>query len=109
MTSDLLGYVGYVLDTALSPDRKASDIHPGAVLVGWQCGFEPMVVAVVDAYGPCEVDEDEAIEIATDYLNEIGWFAGESREPDYVESIRSAESQRISPDDLPGWGETSEG
>jgi hypothetical protein len=87
--NDLLPYVGYVLDTALSPDRKPEDIHPGAVLVGWQCGFEPMVVAVVSAYGPKEIDEDEAVDIARDYLIERKWFADLSadNEPDYVVTV----------------------
>jgi hypothetical protein len=30
------------------------------------------------------VDEDEAVEIATDYLDEIGWFSDGPVEPDHV-------------------------
>lgn len=80
--SDALPYVSYVLDTALSPDHSVADVGPGAVLVGWQCGFEPLFVAVVATY--TAPDEDEAVEIATDYLEEIGWFGGAVREPDFV-------------------------
>jgi hypothetical protein len=40
-------------------------------------------------FGQCQgrrdsVDEDEAIEIATDYLDEIGWFSDGPIEPDHV-------------------------
>lgn len=48
-----------------------------------------MVVAVIaatmDTQGRRDsVDEDEAIEIATDYLDEIGWFSDGPVEPDHV-------------------------
>jgi hypothetical protein len=77
-----------VLDTALSPDRQITDLHPGAKLVGWQCGFEPYVLAVVDAYDGMQVDEDEADEIATDWLHESRWFAsGERREADIIHDV----------------------
>ncbi len=73
-TQDAMRYVGHVVDTALSSDRSREDAHIGARLVGWQCGFEPMFVLIIDAYDGNVVDEEEAEEIATMYLNEIGWF-----------------------------------
>lgn len=54
-----------------------------SVLVGWQCGFEPLFVAV-HSYLDVRLDDDEAIELATDYLVERGWFASEPTEPDYI-------------------------
>lgn len=79
-----LPFVVHVLDDALSDDHKISDILPNARLVGWQCGFEPMFVAVQSYLPNTRVDDSDAIEIATDYLSEIGWFSGEPTDPDYV-------------------------
>lgn len=92
MSNSLLDYVGDVVDTALSPDRRKDEIHPGAMLVGWQCGFEPHVVAVIDAYDGMAVGEDEAMEIATNLLSERNWFSqmdedGNPPAPDYVEEV----------------------
>lgn len=69
-------YIGHAVDDALSP-RAIGDIPLGAdtVLVGWQCGFEPMFVAVYGTLG--RPDDSDAEEMAADYLAEIGWF-GES-------------------------------
>ena len=73
-------YVSYVLDAALSDEFR---LAPNARLIGWQCGFEPMFVAVQSYLGN-RLDDDEAIEIATDYLTEKRWFDDEPAEPDYV-------------------------
>ena len=59
------------------------------MLVGWETDSEPMVVAVIaatmDTQGRRDsVDEDEGIEIATDYLDEIGWFSDGLVDPDHV-------------------------
>ena len=96
---DALPYVAKIVDTALSVQdcigSDAGQMLEGkkCKLVGWQCGFEPHFIAVVDAYG-CEVEDDEAEEIAVDYLEEQNWFADEIPElhehdadrriPDYV-------------------------
>lgn len=63
--------------------RKSSDRPDNARLVGWQCGFEPMFIAVWSYLGH-RLDDDEAAEIAKDYLTEKKWFTGEPTEPDYV-------------------------
>jgi hypothetical protein len=83
-----LPYVGYCLDDALS-ERDRKDMPDNARLVGWQCGFEPMFVAVWSYLGDTQgnldrLDDDEAEEIARDYLTERGWFSGEPKEADYV-------------------------
>lgn len=92
-------YVSFVVDDAgagreLYSDRYAivrekdnnSDCieyeYP-SVLVGWQCGFEPLFVAV-HSYLDVELDDDEVVEMAMDYLAERKWFAGEPTEPDYI-------------------------
>lgn len=82
-----LPYVSFCLDDALSPFSGNREIPPDAVLVGWQCGFEPLFVAVWSYLPGCKVDADSAVEIAQEYLAEINWFGihdGELPEPDYV-------------------------
>jgi hypothetical protein len=78
-----LTYVAYLLDDALTP-RDLADLKPDARLVGWQCGFEPMFVAVQSYIEGVRIEADEAEEIATDYLEEIGWFSGKPTPAYYV-------------------------
>jgi hypothetical protein len=82
-----LPYIGYIADDAGSfrkPDGLPCDtITDATVLVGWQCGFEPLFVAVKSYLGAA-IDSDEAVELATDGLNEIGWFTDGPTEPDYI-------------------------
>lgn len=68
-------------DSLPSSERKGHQ-YP-SVLVGWQCGFEPLFVAV-HSYLDVELDDDEVVEMATDYLAERKWFSGEPTEPDYI-------------------------
>jgi hypothetical protein len=80
-----LPYVSYVLDDALSADHAVADMLPNATLVGWQCGFEPLFVAVQSYLPDTRIDGDDAVEIAMDYLEEIGWFGEDGpRDCDYV-------------------------
>lgn len=79
-----LPYVSYVVDDALSDNHRLSDMRSDARLVGWQCGFEPLFVAVQSSIPDVRPGDDEAAEIATDYLAEHGWFADEPTEPDYI-------------------------
>lgn len=80
-----LPYVSYVLDDALSA-RQLDAMLPNARLVGWQCEFEPLFVAVQSYLPDCAVSAEEATEIAIDYLREIGWFSDpdSAHEPDYI-------------------------
>jgi len=88
-----LKYVGHVVDTALNGRMVGSDQHAEvrdgsqhkyrSVLVGWQCGFEPIFSAVHCAYD-CQVSEEEATELATEYAEECDWFAGVPTSPDFV-------------------------
>jgi hypothetical protein len=83
MTRDqALPYVSFCIDDALS-ERQISDMPNTARLVGWQCGFEPLFVAVW-SYLDVQLDDDEAAELARDYLAERKWFADEPTEPDYI-------------------------
>ena len=81
---EALQYVGYCVDDALSP-RDKKDIPMNAVFVGWQCGFEPMFVAVWSYLG-VRLTDDEAEEIATVYLKEIDWL-----KPDAIGFYRQAD------------------
>jgi len=89
-----LSFTAHVVDTALNGRLLGSDAHAiirdgsehehRSVLVGWQFGPRPFVVAVHCAYGYF-VAEDEAIELAADYAQEQDWFGGkEAPTPDYV-------------------------
>jgi hypothetical protein len=83
--ASLIPYVSYILDTALSPDHKLHDIGIGTFLVGWQAGFEPLVVAVTAGYTEA-IDESDAEEIAADYLREIKW-SDDLQDADYVVKV----------------------
>ena len=81
-------YVSFVVDDAGCGRELGADQHAivraESVLVGWQCGFEPLFVAV-HAYGGWQMSEDEAVELATDFLLERDWFSdGEAVEPDHI-------------------------
>lgn len=80
-------YISLCVDDALSV-RRIEEMPSNARLVGWQCGFEPMFVAVwsyLDEDGNGEpLDMAEAEEIATDLLAERKWFADEPTPADYV-------------------------
>jgi hypothetical protein len=75
-------YIGHCVDDAQSI-RRIEEMPANARLIGWQCGFEPMFVAVW-SYLDVALDTDDAIELATDFLSEIKWFSDEPTEPDYV-------------------------
>ena len=108
--TDFLPYVSFVVDDTLNGRELHEDQHaivragggstrdettgsvadqPGAeyeypsVLVGWQCGFEPLFVAV-HSYMDVELDDQEVEDLARDYLDERNWFAGEPTAPDYL-------------------------
>ena len=77
-----LNWVAYAVDNALS-ERKPSEMPVNARLIGWQCGFEPLFVAVWSYLGDI-LDDAEAIELAIDLLKEKKWFCGDVTPPDYV-------------------------
>lgn len=78
-----LPYVSLAVDDCMS-ERKVSEAPRNAILVGWQCGFEPLFVAVWSGISANALDTDDAVELATDLLVERHWFADGPTEPDYV-------------------------
>jgi hypothetical protein len=74
--SDALPYVSFVVDDALAGGRVGegphAEVKPESWLIGWQCGFEPLFVAVNSSGKLCMADAED---IAKDYLRERGWFA----------------------------------
>lgn len=79
-----LEYVAYVVDDSLNVSSyTGQDLPEKTVLVGYQCGFEPLFVAVY-SYLDCEIDEQDAEEIASDYLQEKNWFSEGKEDCDYI-------------------------
>lgn len=70
--SDALPYVSFCITDALSVLDGPVPDH--ARLVGWQCGFEPLFVAVYSYIPGVRLEDDEAEEIATEFLQERRWF-----------------------------------
>lgn len=79
-----LPFISYFLDDALGDSHSLADLRPDARLIGWQCGFEPLFVAVQSYLPGVVLGDDEAIVIATDYLVERDWFADGPTEPDHI-------------------------
>lgn len=80
--SDATKYISYAVDDALcehNPDDRPSNCR----FVGWQCGFEPLFVAVWSYLG-VRLGDEEAEELAADLLAEKHWFAGVIAPADYV-------------------------
>lgn len=87
-------YVSFVVDDAGSGRSLGDDPHAvvreacaefkyPSVLVGWQCGLEPLFVAV-HSYLDVKLDDDEAEEMVGNYLAERGWFSGDRTDSDYI-------------------------
>ena len=80
---EAIEYVGHHVDDAGSSEPRA--ITDKTRLVGWQCGFEPMFVAVHSYLDGCQCDDIESEDLASDYLDEIGWFSGgKTKSPDFL-------------------------
>jgi hypothetical protein len=79
-------HVDYCVDDSLNR-RSTMDIpdpDTNVRYVGWQCGAEPMFVAVWSYLPNLRLSADDAAELATDLLTEIGWFSGEPTDPDFI-------------------------
>jgi hypothetical protein len=81
-------YVAFVVDDAGAARELGADMHAiiresggefkhPSKLVGWQCGFEPLFVAV-HSYLDVSIDDSDAEDMAAEYLEERGWF-GDNR------------------------------
>lgn len=75
-----LPYVSFYVDDALNAGRVdnlvggINAIPANARLVGYQCGFEPLFVAVWSYLPGITLSEEDAEDLACDYLSERGWF-----------------------------------
>lgn len=78
---EAIEYVGHhlLIDARPIDPRPITD---RTYLVGWQCGFEPMFVAVHDHLD--YLDESDAEQIALEYLEKIGWFTDGPVDADYL-------------------------
>lgn len=80
--SQLEKYIGFCLDDT-GATHELKDKPDNARLVVYQAGFEPLVVAVW-SYLNVKLDDEEAIEIADDFLKEIEWFSELDKTAEYV-------------------------
>lgn len=80
-----LQYVEFAVDDALSPrTERGAQIPALAKLVGWNVDSKPVFVAVWSYLPSVQLTDDEAVEIAIDYINEIGAWIGRGEKPDYI-------------------------
>ena len=91
--AEYLEYVSYVVDDSgngragnkSDPHLPGNELNPDAkhrpVLIVYQCGFEPMVVAVY-SYLDVVIYEGDAEDMANEYLIEIDWL--KSGSCDYI-------------------------
>ena len=71
-------------ENMIGDDDSTVNFEYASILIGWQCGFEPLFVAV-HSYIDVRLDDDEAEEMAREWLEEIEWFGeNEHREADYI-------------------------
>jgi hypothetical protein len=81
-------YISFCVDDALN-ERSIDDMPDNARLVGWQCGFEPFIVAVWSYLPGVKLLDVDAEDIATDLLVERSWFStmgvdGDPPPPDFI-------------------------
>lgn len=71
----VIEYTSHTIDHNGNPTNAPFDDN--TVFVGWQCGFEPMFVAV---NADDRIDEIDAESLAIRYLRSIKWFANNDTE-----------------------------
>lgn len=77
-------YISFCVDDAQSY-RSIDDMPRNARLVGWQCGFEPLFVAVWSYLPSVRLTDSDAEDLASHLLIERGWFDDSGhRPPDYI-------------------------
>jgi hypothetical protein len=87
--TDLLFYIAWIVDDSGNGRRSGSDacqeVDSSTVLVCYQSGFEPSIVAVKGFFedDPDQLSDSEAEELAQEYLLAIGWLT----EPKACDSI----------------------
>jgi hypothetical protein len=78
----VIPYISFYVDDALSDEKF--DIDENTRLVGFQCGFEPLYVAVKSYLPNIKLSSCEAEEIAIDLLAEKKWFSNGPINADYI-------------------------
>lgn len=74
-------YVSFAVnDSGNQSSSNEKFIPKHARLVGWQCGFEPLFVAVYSTVG-VRLDDSDAEEIATELLQKRNWFTDNEDPP----------------------------
>ena len=76
-------YISFCVDDAMQ-FQSIDDMPATARLVGWQCGFEPLFVAVWSRHRDLRVSDLSAEIIAAAILEGRGWFADGPTPPDYI-------------------------
>lgn len=86
--TECLPYVGHTINLDGKAVEDEGDRRPSkaTVLVGWQCGFEPMFVAIqgYDFDDPDNLNDTDAEELAAEYLVSIKWFTNEPTDCDRI-------------------------
>jgi len=78
-----LPYVSHRITDSYPPrDQDETTIPDNARLVGWQCGHEPLFVAVWDSVTGNRVEASDAEDAAREYLLARNWFADAANPPD---------------------------
>lgn len=77
-----LPFVLVVIDDSLNVQRPDAMTRL-ARLVVWQHGIETIVIAV-QSYLGVSIDDGEAADLATEYMEEVHWIGCPEREPDYI-------------------------
>jgi hypothetical protein len=82
---EAIQYVCFQMDDAR--DRRAAkpgDVHSDHRLVGFHQGLEIVCVAVRSHRSGVTLTDELAMDLARDYLTEIGWFGEESLEAEFI-------------------------
>ena len=73
----------WYLDDSLNTHDEPYPIDENVRLIGFQCGFEVAVVAVKSYLPNIRLSDQDAMEIAEDYLKEIKWSDNPDLTADY--------------------------
>ena len=79
-------FVCCAVDDALSARHLHKIPNPDTNVryVGWECGSGPKFVAVWSYLPNVQVSDEEAVDLATDRVDEYEWFTNDRRKPDYI-------------------------
>lgn len=82
---EAIQYVCFQMDDAQSRGgAKPGDVKPDDRLVGFHQDLETVFVAVRSYLPGVRLTDQDAKDLARDYLTEIGWFGEESLEAEFL-------------------------